>query len=220
PRLLKALHLSLLRLGVDIQEHTEAQGFVVERGEVRGVETSRGRIPAERVVVAAGAWSGALLEKAGLRLPVVPIKGQMIMFRAVPGVVSRIVLQEARYVIPRRDGRVLVGSTVEQAGFDKAIDEQAGSALAERARELFPALRRYPIERQWAGLRPGNLPASRGGVPFIGEHPAIRGLYVITGHFRNGVVMAPASVHLLMDLMRDRPPWVDAKPYALTLEMV
>ncbi|RMD70529.1 MAG: FAD-dependent oxidoreductase, partial [Gammaproteobacteria bacterium] len=170
------------------------------------------------VVVAAGAWSAGLLAQVGLRLPVVPVKGQMVMFKARPGTVSRILLKGERYVIPRRDGRVVVGSTLERAGFDKGITREAREALVQGALSLLPALGRYPIERQWAGLRPGV--EGRGGVPLIGAHPGLRGLYVITGHFRNGVVMAPASVGLLLDQILGRRPPLDPRPYALDLEKV
>ena len=145
---------------------------------------------------------------------IAPVRGQMILFRAVPGLVSRIVVHKGHYVIPRRDGRVLAGSTVEYAGFDKSTTDQALAELYQVAVALVPALGRHEIEHHWAGLRPGSA-KERDGVPYIGEHPRVRGLLVNTGHFRNGVVMAPASARLLADIIFARHPIVDPAPYRM-----
>ncbi|MFZ5594346.1 MAG: glycine oxidase ThiO [Pseudomonadota bacterium] len=212
PRLLRAVRLSLLSAGVEIQEGLDVTGFVVRDGQIAGVETAGGKIPAGSVVVAAGAWSGRLLAGLGVELDVAPVRGQMIMFHARPGVVSRIVLSRGRYLIPRRDGRVLAGSTVEYAGFDKSATAEALAQLHQAAVALAPALADYDIERHWAGLRPG----SPEGVPFIGEHPRVRGLFVNAGHFRNGVVMGPASARLLADIMQRQAPIADPSLYALS----
>ncbi|MDX1253167.1 MAG: glycine oxidase ThiO [Gammaproteobacteria bacterium] len=212
PRLLRAVRLGLVSSGVEIREGVDVMGFIVRDGRIAGVETAAGKIPAESVVVAAGAWSGRLLAGLGVALDVAPVRGQMIMFHARPGVVSRIVLSQGRYLIPRRDGRVLAGSTVEHAGFDKSATAEALAQLRQAAVALVPALARYDVERHWAGLRPG----SPEGVPFIGEHPQVRGLFVNAGHFRNGVVMGPASARLLADLMQRRAPIIDPLPYALS----
>lgn len=212
PRLLRAVRFSLASSGVEIQEGVEVTGFIVRGERIVGVETAAGKMPADSVVVAAGAWSGRLLAELGVALDVAPVRGQMIMFHARPGVVSRIVLSQGRYLIPRRDGRVLAGSTVEHAGFDKSATADVLVQLRQAAVARVPALAQYDIERHWAGLRPG----SPDGVPFIGEHPRLRGLFVNAGHFRNGVVMGPASARLLADLMERRAPIVDPLPYALS----
>jgi glycine oxidase len=212
PRLGQALKLSLLRHRVRVEQHLEVTALVSDGTRVLGVETSRGQRRADAVIVAGGAWSGTLLEALGVALPVVPVRGQMVLFGAEPGVVSRILLSQDRYVIPRRDGRVLVGSTVEHVGFEKRTSREALAELRAAALRLVPAMERYPVESHWAGLRPG----SPTGVPFVGEHPDVRGLYVNTGHYRNGVVMAPASARLLTDLLLGRQPTLPAEPYVLT----
>jgi glycine oxidase len=163
------------------------------------------------VVVAGGAWSGELLKTAGVSLPMAPVRGQMLLFRAAPGLLKRMVMRHYRYLIPRRDGRILAGSTLEQVGFDKATTRSAAEKLHRAALELVPALEDCPVEHHWTGLRPGNL----SGVPYIGEHPAWKGLYVSTGHYRNGVVLAPASARLLADMALSRPHSLDPAPYAL-----
>lgn len=209
PRLLQALRADLERRGVAVSENTEVTGFVLRDGRAVGIETAAGRIDAECVVVASGAWSGNLLASTGLRVPVEPVRGQMILFRGEPGMVQRIVLGDDRYVIPRRDGRILTGSTMERVGFEKLTTDTALADLRAAAIHLFPSLRDVPVEAHWAGLRPG----SPTGVPFVGEHPTIEGLHVNAGHFRNGVVMGLASARLLADGVLGRPPVLDPAPY-------
>ncbi len=215
PRLLKALRHSLLASGVVIKEHTEITGLIGRDDRAEGVETASEPMRASKVLVTAGAWSDNLLkniESSSHISQIVPVRGQMILFRAVPGLVSRIVVHKDHYVIPRRDGRVLAGSTVEYVGFDKSTTAQALTELRQMALALVPALGGYEVEHHWAGLRPGSAPA-RGGVPYIGEHPRVQGLFVNTGHFRNGVAMAPASARLLADIIFERAPIVDPTPY-------
>lgn len=214
PRLLKALRQSLLASGVVIKEHTEIKRLIASGGCIKGVETTSGLMTASKVVVTAGAWSDNLLKKLGFHVKILPVRGQMIVFRAAPSLVSCIVVDKDRYVIPRRDGRILAGSTVEYAGFDKSITSHALIELRQAAVALVPALADCEIEHHWAGLRPGSV-ETRGGVPYIGEHPQVQGLFVNTGHFRNGVVMAPASARLLADIIFERSPIVHPAPYQI-----
>jgi glycine oxidase len=134
----------------------------------------------------------------------------MLLLRAVPGALRRIVLKGGRYVIPRRDGAVVAGSTLERAGFDKSTTAAARAELEGAARALVPALAGCAVEAQWAGLRPG----SPEGVPLIGEHPAVQGLFVNTGQYRNGILLAPACARLLGDLVVGRAPVVPPDAYA------
>ena len=140
-----------------------------------------------------------------------PVKGQMIMFRGEPDRVHRIVLADSHYIIPRRDGRVLAGSTLEKTGFDKSTSEAALEELRDKAVSLVPSLADLPIERQWAGLRPGT----REGIPYICSLPQVEGLYLHAGHYRNGVVLGPASVQLLVEQMLGRPCFCDPEPYSV-----
>jgi len=211
PRLLQALKRSLLLRGVQIQEHVSVTGLALQGERAIGVETAQGRLLADKLVIAGGAWSGGLLQSLGLSLPISPVRGQMILFKAKPGFMARIILSKGRYIIPRRDGRILVGSTGEQAGFDKTTTDAALSELRAAAIAIAPDLAEYEVEHQWAGLRPG----SPQGVPFISPHPQVMGLYINSGHFRNGIVMAPASARLLADIMLDAPPIMPTQPYAL-----
>ena len=209
PRLGKALEQAARLQGIRLLENTAVNGIDVHNGRVQGVHTEQGQFAAERVVIAGGAWSARILASTGMQLAVTPVRGQMLLYKAKPGTLQHILLHEGYYLIPRRDGLVLAGSTLEYTGFDKEITTQARDLLAGRALELVPALAQAGIIRQWAGLRPGTAD----GVPFIGECPGIKGLYLNTGHFRNGVVMAPASVQVLLDCMLGRAGFTDYRPY-------
>jgi len=211
PRLLKALRAYLTQQGVTFLENQPVTAMVVEQGRIQGVRTEQGLLQAEKVVVASGAWSAQLLADLGKPLPVRPVRGQMILFRAEPEVLKRIVLQGRRYLIPRRDGRVVVGSTLEEVGFDKSTTDEALRELKAFALERVPALAHYPIEHHWSGLRP----AHDDGVPLIGAYPEVEGLFVNAGHFRNGIVMGLASAELLAALLTGQEPPLEPEPYRL-----
>ena len=211
PRLLAALCAELRQLGVEFRENIEVTGFSEHAGQLMGIHTTAGPINTHRCLVASGAWSGKLLASTGIALPIKPMKGQMLLLSA-PGVpLKRIILNHHRYLVPRRDGRILVGSTLEDTGFEKSTTAAARHDLLQAAREMVPNLAHCPVESHWAGLRPG----SPDGVPYIGEHPGISGLFVCSGHFRNGIVLGPASARLAVDLMLERAPIVDPAPFRL-----
>jgi glycine oxidase len=212
PTLIKALLEELKNSSVRLATDTEVTHLLSRRGRVEGVRTEYSEIMAENTIIACGAWSAKLLKELGQELPVVPVRGQMILYNTKPGELNRIVLKEGHYAIPRRDGRVLVGSTMEDVGFDKAITDEAREELDATAKQLVPLLANAAVERHWSGLRPG----SPTGVPFIGPHPEMEGLFINAGHYRNGVVMAPASAQLMADLLlQHKPAIVDPQPYSL-----
>lgn len=216
PRLLQAARAELVRLGVEILESVEVQGFVTRESRLQALATTAGELPVAEAVVASGAWTGGLLAQTGLSLPIKPVRGQMLLFQARPGLLQRMVMHKDRYVIPRRDGRILAGSTVEDVGFEKQTTQEALAELKAAACAIVPALRDFPIEHHWAGLRPG----SPTGIPYVGEHPHIGGLFVNAGHYRNGVVLGLASTRLIADLMLRRSPILDPAPYAPVAEYV
>ncbi|PWB34826.1 glycine oxidase ThiO [Pseudomonas sp. SDI] len=211
PRLVKSLKAALLALpNVTLREHCAISGFSREGERITGVETADGRIAADQVVLTAGAWSGDLLRPLGLTLPVVPVKGQMILFKCAEDFLPSMVLAKGRYAIPRRDGHILIGSTLEHTGYDKTPTADALESLKASAVELLPALAEATPVGHWAGLRPG----SPEGLPYIGEVPGWQGLWLNCGHYRNGLVLAPASCQLFADLLLGREPIIDPAPYA------
>lgn len=212
PRLVKALRAALLDMAnVQLEEDCTVTGFIREGERVTGVHDAQGRrFMGERVVLSAGAWSGELLASLGLELPVEPVKGQMILYKCAEDFLPAIVLARTRYAIPRRDGHILVGSTLEHAGFDKTPTDEALASLKASAAELLPALADAEVVKHWAGLRPG----SPEGIPYIGELPQHPGLWLNCGHYRNGLVLAPASCELLKNLILGETPIIDPQPYA------
>ncbi len=211
PRLVKSLKAALLALpNVTIYEQCDVTGFVLGDDRVMGVNTATGQVLGDQVVLAAGAWSGQLLGTLGLALPIEPVKGQMILYKCASDFLSSMVLAKGRYAIPRRDGHILIGSTLEHEGFDKTPTDTALESLKASAVELIPALADAEVVGHWAGLRPG----SPEGIPFIGEVPGFKGLWLNCGHYRNGLVLAPASCQLFTDLLLARAPIIDPAPYA------
>ena len=212
PRLLKALRKACELAGVTLLEHHRVRALQQKNDKITGVEIEQhGVIAAELIVVTAGAWSSSLLNTIAPSLEITPIRGQMILFITQPGLISRIILANSHYVIPRRDGCVLVGSTVEEVGFEKATTESALQDLKYAAFNLVPRLADYTVQKQWAGLRP----SSPNGIPYISKHPCIEGLYINAGHFRNGIVLGLASARLIADMILGHPPILDPSFYTL-----
>jgi glycine oxidase len=209
PRLLRSLYTSLQRNPlVSIHEGQEVRTFLRKGSSVQGVKLANGdEFTADAVLVCSGAWSQGVSEND--KLDVKPVKGQMLIFDAPPGLVNRVVMSGGKYVIPRRDGKVLAGSTLEDVGFDKHTTEQARDELADMAIDLFPQLASSPIAHHWAGLRPGTAE----GIPYIGALPEQEGLFINAGHYRNGLVLAPASVALLSAIICDEDMPIDPAPY-------
>ncbi len=208
PSIMKALRGSFDRLGIAYREHAPVRDIIVQSGRVTGVQVGDEKLEADRVIVAGGAWSAGLIETVQ-HIDVEPVKGQMIMFKGEPDLVRRIVLAKGHYIIPRRDGRVLAGSTLEKTGFDKTTSERALENLTATATALVPVLATLPVERQWAGLRPGTA----NGVPYVCAVDDVKGLYLHAGHYRNGIVLGPASVQLMTELVLGKEPHCDPSPY-------
>jgi len=212
PRLGRALRRSMeITPNIELVEQSRVDNLLVEQGRCTGVKLKDRAVYADNVIVAAGAWSGELLAPLGIELPVEPVKGQMMLFKAPVGLINRVVLMSGRYLIPRNDGRILVGSTLERVGFDKQPTGEAKESLLETALSICPALEQYKVEHHWAGLRPG----SPEGVPYIGAVPGTDNLYINAGQFRNGLVLAPASTRLLADQLLGRDPVIDPSAYQL-----
>lgn len=213
PRLVKSVRASCEYHGVQIREACAVEA-IQETSAGLSLKTAMGELLADAAVVAGGAWSGRILANLGIELPVRPVRGQMIMYAGQPDQVRHINLVGGHYLIPRRDGRILVGSTLEDVQFDKSTTATARQELSKFASGLFPSLAETPIERHWSGLRPG----SPDGTPYICAVPGVPGLYMNAGHFRNGVVLAPASARLLADQILGREPILDISDYALDRE--
>ena len=210
PKFNAALKASFQHHAIPFREYEGVEEILIEDDRVAGVRTAKQSYHAEKVIIASGAWS-AQFDATQDSVDVIPVKGQMIMYKGEPDLVKRMILSEGHYIIPRKDGRILAGSTLEKIGFDKTISDAAHEELHQAAIELVPALAELPIERQWAGLRPGTAK----GIPYICQHDDVEGLFIHAGHFRNGIVLGAASVDLITDIILDRTPWCDVSPYAM-----
>ncbi len=214
PRFLKALRMNLEHVGVELLEGRQVLDFVVEKQHVRHLTTAHGKVFGDHFVLAAGAWTRGICEGLLADLRVEPVKGQMILFKTVPGFLSTIVVDHGHYFVPRKDGRILVGSTLEKSGFDCGTTDAGRNELETFAYSRMPGLKKFPLEKHWAGLRPGTS----SGIPYIHKHPRIDNLSVNCGHFRNGFAMGPASARLLLDLVLERDPIVSPEPYSVYRE--
>jgi glycine oxidase len=219
PRLVKSIRQDLINKGVIIHEHCELLAVKVEQNCITSIQTTSGTQAVNQLVIATGAWTGEVFKELFSSVTHVipnisPVKGQMLLFDAEPETLRHMILDGDHYLIPRRDGKILAGSTVELDDFRKSTTIEACTKLTEFAIELLPALKCYPMIKHWAGLRPGT----ESGVPYIDKHPEIKNLSVNAGHFRNGLVMSPASAQLLVDLVLNRPTQVPPAPYQFASE--
>ena len=209
PRLVQALRKHVEMLGGRIEESCEVTGISTEGDRVQTLSTTHGTFSANHFVVCAGAWSKQVLGRYALKLDIKPVRGQMLLFKFSKPPLNHILLQDGMYLIPRRDGHLLVGSTLEDVGYDKRTTITARNSLLQRAQLLLPDLREMPLVQHWSGLRPG----SPGNIPTIGRHPNLDNLYLNSGHFRYGVTMAPASVEVLMNKLNSVEQPFEVRPY-------
>jgi len=192
-RLIEALLLSNRKSGVSLIDHCAANQVSVAGGRVLGVETSQGFMAANCVVLAAGAWS-SMLDPAGI-LQVEPIRGQMLCFRSEPQIARHVIYGARGYLIPRQDGRLLAGSTSEPSGFDKRVTEKGVETIKAMAREITPEIATVSLIDTWAGFRPRE----QDDLPVLGMCPEVEELFYATGHYRNGILLAPITGQLVAE---------------------
>jgi glycine oxidase len=166
-----------------------------------GVETASVKVEADRVVLAAGSWSSAITVDGADPVPVKPIRGQLIQLQTDPGAIRRVIWGPDGYLVPWPDGSVLVGSTVEDVGFDESHTPEAVEKLRAAAVSLVPSL----AAAEMTGVRTGLRPKGPDDVPILGESRVLPGLFYATAHYRNGVLFTPLTAQLVRDLVLDRP---------------
>jgi glycine oxidase len=207
--LMRALQLAAARAGVAFQTGY-VRRVVCDGARARAVDLEGERLEADAIVLCAGSWTG-LVDGAGLPPQAVrPIRGQMLELETRLPLVRHVLFSGHGYVVPRKDGRVLCGSTMEQVGFKKETTAGGLRAIADIAIEIAPALVDAPVLGFWANFRP----RTEDGLPLLGPSP-IAGLHLCTGHFRNGILLAPASAELVADAVIGRAPRLDLEPYSL-----
>jgi glycine oxidase len=211
PRHVRALVAGCAALGVRLRPGCPVLGLERQGNRIGAVLTSAGRLTAGRYLIAAGAWSDALLAQVGRRPGVRPVRGQIALLNAGAPLFRRVLMLGKRYLVPRPDGRVLAGATEEDVGFDKRTTAGAIRDLLQFAIALVPGLADVPLERGWAGLRPG----SPDGLPFLGPVPGVENLFVAAGHFRAGLQLSPGTAIVMAELMLGRPTSIPLEAFRI-----
>lgn len=209
PRLLRALRSQVELLGGKIIENCAVNHLKIADRHIQSIAALWGEFTADSYILCAGAWSTKILGIHALKLDIKPARGQMLLFKFDTPPIPTIIVQNDLYLIPRRDGHLLIGSTLEDAGFDKQTTIAARDSLLEQAQTILPSLEKMPIKQHWSGLRPASLE----NIPTIGRHPVIRNLLINSGHFRYGVTMAPASAEILANQLTGSAQPLDTTPY-------
>jgi len=199
------------RLGAEIREGIEVLRCDVSGGRVTGVTTPAGRVDTRRVIVAAGAWSGPLLARIGVELPVRPGRGQMLVTEALPALTARVLRTSSINLRQDARGHVLIGSSVEYVGYSREVTLPTLARFAQLAGELMPALGEAKIIRTWAGLRP-MTPDS---LAIIDTVPGVDGLILATGHSRTGLSYAPVTAWLLEQMITEGQTALPLEPFRL-----
>ncbi|TLS76256.1 glycine oxidase ThiO [Mariprofundus erugo] len=212
PRLLQAARKALELSGVEIREMCEVTSLLEAGGRATGLMLADGSsIEADAVLLAAGSWSGMLAEQWGISLPVEPVKGQIVLLKDTPGKLAHIVKHDDAYLVPRVDGHILIGASMERVGFSKGNTEPVVNRLLEATCRMAPGLKDAEIVEQWMGFRPGTPD----GLPYLGPVNGRPGLWVATGHYRNGVVLAPGTAELMSRWMMGEEPAVDVTGFRI-----
>jgi len=213
-KLVAALRLAVQKLGAEIHEHQPVKEISVQGGRASGIVLDDGtKIAADRIVLAAGAWSRGIAGLPPDRLPPVrPIKGQLLVLRmdAAAPLLNHVLWAPGAYLVPRRDGRLILGATVEEKGFDQTVTAGGLLTLLEAAWRAIPAVEELPLEEILVGHRPG----SRDDAPILGRGP-LENLFYATGHYRNGILLTPVTADAMARLILDDVTEPAIRPFGL-----
>ena len=211
PRLLAAIRKALELRGVPIREQAEVVGIAENgQGNIIAVQLANGdKLETDAVLLAAGSWSGELASQMGLSLPVEPVKGQIVLLKDQPGLVNHIIKHDDAYIVPRVDGHLLVGASMERVGFQTGTTEAVTDNLLNATYRITPGLKGAEIVQKWMGFRPG----SPDGMPYLGPVDGHPGLWVATGHYRNGVALAPGTAELMSRWIMGEAPALDVSDF-------
>lgn len=209
-RLLDALDTAMRRAGVEVVEGAEVNRLILEGDKATGVVCNGVPVKAGAVVVAAGSWSSRLLEPVGLRVRVIPARGQMLAVRGSAMPIRHVLHSSHVYLVPRNDGRIVIGATVEYVGFNKAVTAGGIRSLLNAAIEMVPSLADSEIVETWAGFRPDT----EDHLPVIGPC-AVANLFLATGHFRNGILLAPVTAEIIARCFIEQKVADELRPFGI-----
>ena len=205
PRALVSAAIKAARYrGVDISSGTEVKDLLTSGDRAGGVQTDRTSYSAGIVVNCAGAWAACV---APQKFPVRPVKGQMLAVVGGPGLQH--VIRADIYLVPRSDGRIVIGSTLENAGYSKQTNADTIQRMLYAARKLVPGLANAKVHEDWAGLRPSTPDE----LPILGE-TSLQGYFAATGHYRDGILLAPITAQLMTELILGKPSTYDLTPFS------
>jgi glycine oxidase len=195
-RLMAGLAIAINRRGVQTIEGEEVESLVCRGNRVEGVISNGRRLSSGTTILAAGCWSGHLICPADFRVEVIPARGQMLALKGNAAPISHVIHFGGCYLVPRQDGRILVGSTVEYVGYEKGLTAAGVGFLLSAAVKVIPSLSEFSIVEFWSGLRPDTADH----LPVIGPS-GLDNLLFATGHFRNGILLAPITARILTQVI-------------------
>jgi glycine oxidase len=211
PRHLRAILAALARRGVEVSAGLPADDFVVDGRRITAVRTHAGLIGADSICIAGGAWSRALVARLARPPAINPVRGQIVLLAQQSPSLRRIINEGLRYLVPRGDGHVLVGSTEEDVGFDRSTTASAIEGLLDFAFSLVPSLTKARVERSWAGLRP----VSSDGRPYLGRIPGYDNAFLAAGHGRAGLQLSPGTALVMSRLILGQEVPIDLKSFGV-----
>lgn len=212
PRLLKSV-IQYIRQQpqAKIYENTWIDHFQIKQQRICSIQSSSGAsFKADHYVIATGSWSKHWSAQLDFNIPVHPVQGQMLLFKAPKQWLPTMCMNQVMYLIPRQDGHIVCGSSMQEIGFDHRPNLQTQRNILEASIEMVPELEKFSIVKSWAGLRP----SSPNGIPYIGLLPGLENAWANFGHFRNGLCMGPASAQLLRQLILQQPMALNPKHYS------
>jgi glycine oxidase len=210
PRFSLSFAKGAMKYGADFLEYSEAVDFLIKNGCIQGIVTATDTFYTENAVVTIGAWTSQLLAKVNVEMDVYPVKGECFsVIPRVPLISSTIFSDLGCYIVPKKDGRVIVGATSYPNTFDKTVSLQGLSKLMECARSILPEIGSAKWEKSWAGIRP----QTGDGLPYIGAHPYYKGLYIAAGHYRNGILLSPITGKMVSDMLNGTVTEEDSSLY-------
>ncbi|WCN37135.1 glycine oxidase ThiO [Aneurinibacillus uraniidurans] len=210
PHLSRAFAAAAARLGASLVERCAVTNFRMNGSHIEAVQTSKGEFSGEQYIIAGGAWSGELTKLLDAPLPVFPLKGEAFSVLAVPQPIARTVYSHGCYIVPKEGNRLLVGASVKDCGFDDRLSIGGLHQLMAKAVRILPDIAAYPLEQTWASLRPQTAD----GLPYLGRLASVSNVIVASGHFRNGILLSPATGKIVSGLLAGEAPGLDLSAFA------
>lgn len=199
--------------GTKFLPYTEAYDFIVEQERVVGVKTTSGSLYAKRIIIACGAWTPMLAEKLRLSLHMYPVKGECVsVMTETPLLQATVFAKNGCYIVPKANNRLVIGASAIAHSFTKNVQTCSVHQLLTRAMQIVPAIAHCTFEKTWAGIRP----QTKDGLPYIGAHPQYANVFIVTGHYRNGILLSAITGRCVSDMLEGKEVPFDMTPFSPT----